>query len=533
MRIAIGGAAFFVAVMLAMPAAAQEVAPKTFAEAVKQVMERPVYRHGRFGLEVWSLDEGKPIFAVDGDKLFTPGSTTKLFTEGSALALLGADYRFRTPLYRTGTIDAKGVLQGDLVLVGSGDPNLSNRIQPDGTLGFVDEDHTYGGADSRVLPGDPAIVLKTFAKAVKDAGIKKVTGRVLVDISLFEEGTRDLGTGETISPVIVNDNAIDITYSPGAKAGDPASWTIAPAVPNIHFVNKIVTGEKTDVDAKTELRKDGSETVTLTGTVDIKSGPVIYGYAVTKPSRFAGTLLTMALKDAGVAVAGAPGVVTAEATDFTVAADKVRAFYRDDMKVAEHVSPPLSEDTRITLKVSQNLHASTMPYVLGAVLGKTGEKAGHKGFLLMHDWLAGMGLDMSGGSQGDGAGGAVAAFYTPDFVVRYLDHMAKGPGAAHFHDSLPVLGKDGTLVDIQKDSPGAGHVFAKTGTYSDSDLLNGGRTILTGKGLAGYTTSVDGRRLAFAFYINNVERPDDASVSSMAGQALGEMASALYALPLQ
>jgi len=514
-------------------ASAQEVAPKTFAETVKQVMARPVYRHGRFGLEVWSLDQGKAVFALDGDKLFTPGSTTKLFTEGAALALLGADHRFHTPLYRTGKIDAKGVLHGDLVLVGSGDPNLSNRIQPDGKLAFFDEDHTYGGADSRLVAGDPAVVLRRFARKVKDAGIKRVTGRVLVDISLFEEGARDLGTGETISPIIVNDNAIDITYGPGAKAGDPARLTIAPAVPYIHFVNKIVTGDKTDVDDVTVERKDGGQTVTLTGTVDIKSGPVIFGYALSKPSRFAGTLLTMALKDEGVRVKGRPGAITAQATDFTLGADKMRGFYRDAMKVAEHISPPLSEDARITLKVSQNLHASTMPYVLGAVLGKTGEKADHKGFMLMHDWLAGMGLDMSGGSQGDGAGGAVAAFYTPDFVVHYLDHMAKGPGAAHFHDSLPVLGKDGTLVDIQPGSPGAGHVFAKTGTYSDSDLLNGGHTILTGKGLAGYTTTADGRKYAFAFYINNVELPDDASVSKMAGQALGEMASALYALPLE
>jgi PBP4 family serine-type D-alanyl-D-alanine carboxypeptidase len=514
-----------------VPVVAQDAPPKTFSDTVKQVMSRPVYRHGRFGLEVWSLDSGKAMFAIDGDKLFTPGSTTKLFTEGAALHLLGADYRFHTPLYRTGKID-KNVLHGDLVLVGSGDPNLSNRIQADGTLAFFDEDHTYGGVDSHLVAGDPAIVLRQFARAVADAGIKRVTGRVLVDISLFEEGARDLGTGETISPVIVNDNAIDVTYAPGAKAGDLAALIVAPAVPYIHFVNKIVTGDKTKVDDVTVDRKDGSQTVTLTGTVDIKSGPVILGYALSKPSRFAGTLLSMALKDAGVTVAGKPGVITAGATDFTIGAGTMRKFYRDGMRVAEHVSPPLSEDARITLKVSQNLHASTMPYVLGAVLGKTGEKADHKGFVLAHDWMAGMGLDMSGGSQGDGAGGAVAAFYTPDFVVHYLDQMAKGPDAAKFHDSLPVLGKDGTLVDIQKESPGAGHVFAKTGTYSDHDLLNGGHTILTGKGLAGYTTTVDGRRLAFAFYINNVELPDDTSVSQMAGQALGEMASALYALPL-
>ena len=76
--------------------------PKSFSELARQVMERPVYRHAMFGLEVWSLDTGKPLYAVNGDKLFTPGSTTKLFTEGAALTLLGPDYRFHTPLYRTG-----------------------------------------------------------------------------------------------------------------------------------------------------------------------------------------------------------------------------------------------------------------------------------------------------------------------------------------------------------------------------------------------------------------------------------------------
>jgi len=530
------GIGFCAALLSAAPVWAQSATPpqpKTFAETVSQVLARPAYRHSRIGLEVWSLDAGKAVFAVDGDKLFTPGSTTKLFTEGTTLTLLGPDYRFHTPLYRTGKIE-KGVLHGDLVLVASGDPNISNRIQPDGTFAFVDEDHTYGGADSRLIPGDPIIVLRQFAKAVADAGIKRVTGRVLIDISLFAEGTRELGTGEVISPIIVNDNAIDITYRPGAKVGDAASWIVAPGMPYIHFVNKIVTvdGDKTKVDDVTTDHKDGTQTVTLTGTVGIASGPVIYGYALSGPSRFAGTLLGMALKDAGVKVSGKPGIVTAQATETSVGADRTRKFYTDAMRVAEHVSPPLSEDVRITLKMSQNLHASTMPYVLGAVLGKVSEKADHKGFALEHDFLAKAGLDMSGASQADGAGGAVAAFYSPDFVVHYLDYMSRQPTAEMFRASLPVLGKDGTLVDIQKTSPGAGHVFAKTGTFSDHDLLNSGHTILTGKGLAGYTTTVDGRRLAFAFYINNAELPDDSSVSQMAGQALGEMASALYALPL-
>ncbi len=208
-----------------LPAAAQsEAPPKTFAEAVHQVTRRSVYAHGEFGLEVYSLDTGKILYALNSQRLFTPGSTTKIFTEGTALYLLGPDYQFHTPLYRTGKIDAKGTLHGDLILVGSGDPNLSDRLQPDGTLAWVDEDHTYGGADSRLVGKDPVIVLHQFARAAADAGIKRIAGRVRIDVSMFPEGAKDLGTGEYISPVVVNDNAIDITYSPARRRAIPPSW---------------------------------------------------------------------------------------------------------------------------------------------------------------------------------------------------------------------------------------------------------------------------------------------------------------------
>src|SRR6185312_7468605 len=91
------------------PAQAQDApqapqAAKTFADVVKQVIGRPAYTHANWGLEVWSVDEKKPLYVLNGDKLFIPGSTTKLFTEGSALYLLGPDYRFHTPLYRTGAV---------------------------------------------------------------------------------------------------------------------------------------------------------------------------------------------------------------------------------------------------------------------------------------------------------------------------------------------------------------------------------------------------------------------------------------------
>ena len=117
-------------------------------------------------------------------------------------------------------------------------------------------------------------------------------------------------------------------------------------------------------------------------------------------------------------------------------------------------------------------------------------------------------------------------------MVAYLAWLAKQPTAGVFHDALPTLGKDGTLWNVQTASAAAGHVHAKTGTYQVRDLLHD-RVMVTGKGLAGYMTTVDGRRLAFAIYANNVEVKDGASVTPIVGDALGAIAAAAYDAKLE
>ena len=108
-------------------------------------------------------------------------------------------------------------------------------------------------------------------------------------------------------------------------------------------------------------------------------------------------------------------------------------------------------------------------------------------------------------------------------MTRYLGVLAGKPYAAALQAALPVLGRDGTLATIQKDSPGAGKVHAKTGTFASFDPLNR-RTVIHGKGLAGYFTSKSGREIAFAIYVNNVA-VNGADPTVVAGQALGEIAS--------
>src|ERR1700751_2796739 len=172
------------------PAPAQSNA--ALEQRIRKITERPEFAHSRFGIKFIAADTGNVVYELNSAQLFVPGSTTKLLTEGTALELFGGDYRFHTKIYRTGPIQKDGTLQGDLVLVASGDLNLSNRIQADGSLAFEDHDHTYGGPDSKGLPGDPLAVIRKFARMVAAKGIKRINGRVLVDATLFPEGAREL-----------------------------------------------------------------------------------------------------------------------------------------------------------------------------------------------------------------------------------------------------------------------------------------------------------------------------------------------------
>jgi dihydroorotase/N-acyl-D-amino-acid deacylase len=508
------------------PRALRAQSTASLADRIQKVMDRPEFAHANFGIEFYSLETGKVVYSLNANKLFVPASTTKTLTEGTILAKLGADYRFHTLIYRTGPIDKKGTLKGDLVLVASGDPNLSNRIQPDGTLSFVDEDHSYGGP---ALPGDPLAVIKEFAKAVAAKGIRRIEGRVLVDASLFPDGGKEGGTGVVVSSIVVNDNVIDLVATPAAKTGDPVSLSVSPKTAYVSFVNHLTTsaaGAKPDIqDPAPVANPDGTVTVTLTGTLPLGTHPLTAPYAVPSPTKFAETVLSESLVAAGVEIKAPKN---AAKPDFRT----LSRLYTPDNQVAEHISLPLAEEVKVTLKVSQNLHASMGPSLLGTLVAKDLTDPVHAGFKIEHAFLQDAKLDLSGASQGDGEGGDWADLFSPDFIAHYIAYWSTRPDFPVFFKALPILGKDGTLAKIQVNNPGAGHVFAKTGTFGSEDKLNG-RMMLNGKGLAGFVITASGQKLAFAAYVNHVTLPPDPDAAQeVGGQALGEIAAAAYDAPL-
>ncbi len=490
---------------------------------IQAIMCRPEFAHSSFGIEFYSLDSAKIIYQFNADALMVPGSTTKLLTEGAMLELLGGDYRFHTRVYRTGPVKKDGTLDGDIVIVASGDPNLSGRIQSDGTLAYENMDHSYGGPDSKGI-GDPLLVVRELAQQIADKGIRRVKGRVWADASLFPEGDRELGTNVVMSPIVVNDNLVDVIATAGDKEGAPVTLQISPKTAYLQIVNQATTGK---ADSKPSLNytaekanPDGTHSVTLTGTLPPGKGSGMMAYPVPEPSRFAATVLAEVLKEKGIDISTAAGE---KPPNFQLLASR----YQPEDLLAEHVSPPLKEDVKITLKLSQNLHASMGPFLLGALLAHKDKEIDQAGFDRERDFLKRGDLDLTAASQSDGAGGN--AFFTPDFMVHYLKFMSAQKDFGDFRRGLPILGRDGTLSHIHVNSPAAGHVFAKTGTNGVYDALNK-KMMVTGKGLVGYMETTSGEHLAFAGFINMVSVPleDAEAAQKTAGQALGEIAAAAY-----
>ncbi len=509
-------------ISVAHHARAARVVP-TLASSIAAVLSRREFAHAEIGVEFFDLDSSRPIYTLNSTKLFVAASTTKLVTEGAALHALGPTYRFHTRVYRTGEIDASGTLTGSLVVEPSGDPNFSGRALPNGTYAFQNEDHSYGGPP---VAGDPLAAVEDLSAQIAAHGIKKITGDVLVEPALFAQGDTEAGTGVSISPVSLNDNLVDISIGPGPAPGDPVAIAASPTTSYLSIVNHAMTGaagSANTIDTSDDAANpDGTHTLTVTGSAPAGSQPQWNAYAVADPNRFLRAALIDTLRARSVAILEGADATTGGRTFIVVAPG---SQFDPSELVADHVSLPFAQDVRITLKVSQNLHAAMMPYLIGALVAHAASDQLKAGFGVEHDWLAQAGLDLGSASQADGEGGD--AYFSPDFMVHYLAFERRQPEFWALHAGLPILGRDGTLADIQTGSEAAGHIAAKTGTWSSTDVLNG-RPLVRAKGLAGYFTSTAGRHIAFAIYLNNVAVPSDADVTNVAGQACGEIAALGY-----
>jgi serine-type D-Ala-D-Ala carboxypeptidase/endopeptidase (penicillin-binding protein 4) len=469
------------------PPAPPGVPPAALPDAAMTVMQGPRYAFSRWYVHVSDRATGAPLQELNADQLVLPASTTKLWSTAAALDTFGPDFRFETPVYRRGSVEGDE-LRGDLVLVARGDLTMGGRDTPQGTIAFTPLDH----AESNALPGatltpqDPLAGLDDLARQVAAAGIRRVTGTVVVDARMFDQTPKD---DYILSPIMVNDNLVDLTITPGPPGG-PATVVSRP-VTAAYQVRTAVRTVAADQPATVSVTTPEPGVIAVGGDIPV-AGPLLRTYQVADPPAFARTLFVEALGRAGVTVA-AP----AAGPNPTDTLPPVGS-YADGDRVALHRSLPFAENIKLINKVSMNLQADTLVMLIAA---KNGRRTLDEGMALLQPFIRKAGIDPSTLSLSDGRGNEYTDLFTPRTVATLLRYMATRPDFPTYQASLPIFGVDGTETNVvPAGSPSAGKVAAKSGTTVAGDAMNQRALVMT-RGNAGYMTSKSGRETVVAAYV--------------------------------
>lgn len=491
-------ATFLIAMLLVLPCGCGGPCGDSsgLPSGVAGIIDSPEFAYSTWGIRVVDLDSGEEVFSsLNPDIMLDPASTTKLFTAAAGFDALGADYRFDTPVYRAGEVGADGVLNGDLILVASGDLAMGGRGALEGTIAYTDYDHNDANAlgMGELTEGDPLAGLDELARQVAASGIKEVAGDVVIDARLFGPG-RSFNPHEeyVITPIVINDNLIDLTIKP-TQPGSPAEVEWRPQTAAYRVENKVDTVAEGG-EVALEVGSTSPGVIVVEGQVPAGEDEVIRTYGVEDPAAFARTCFVEALQRAGIKVDAPetgendPGKLPAEGS------------YAETERVALLESPPYKEYAKLILKVSHNLGADTLPYLIAV---HEGGSTMEDGLAIEHDFLAGAGVDTDGMILNDGQGAFGANLVSPGCVVQLLRYMSTRDDFTDYRDCLPVLGVDGSLANTLTDSPAAGKVQAKTGTHVGSDSMNE-RPVVLARALGGYMMTASGRELAFDINVNNV-----------------------------
>ncbi len=485
-------------------------------EDIVAIFNKPLYDDSTWGLRVVDIDTGELVYDLRSDENFYIGSVRKMFTLGEALGTLGPDFRFHTPVYRRGDITSEGVLEGDLVLVASGDFTMGGRRNADETMAISDYDHNEADSlgNAELTKPDPLWGYDSLARQVAASGVRTVTGEVIIDDRLFRPF--DFRGEFNVRPIFVNDDVVDVIIHP-ARPGELASVSHRPQSQAFAVDANLLTasaGEGESVALLPELpgcigapgcagnvigRIAVDYTPPLTGAF-----PLVQVFRIVEPANYARTVFIEALARAGVSVPNAP-VVAANNT----ATLPAKNAYRAGTMLAELVSLPYSEYAKFVMKVSYNIGSDTSLMLWGLAGGVDGMD---ESLALEREYITQViGIEGDEFEFFDGSGGGPATA-TNTAVLQMLKHNSEQAVFPEFFDALPVMGVDGSLAfvtDFAADPTLAGargNVFAKPGTYATGDEDG---ILLRGQSFAGYIDTRSGRRLMYALRVDNVPLGDD------------------------
>lgn len=431
------------------------------------------WRGATWGVMVRSLDTGDTLFAIEADEPLAPASNLKLLTTAAALRVLGPEYRFRTYLLTDGAI-VDGVLEGDLVLYGTGDPGISDRY--------------YRRKDD---------VFRLLIDQLADLGIRAVRGDLVGDASFFQGPLRPEGWHPSdlndafagaVSALSFNENVVSFRVVAGAMGEAPSVYTI----PENAGLDVLNTARTVGADARPRiaiLRDDPLEPIRVEGRLLAGARDVWREMTVPIPAHFAASVFRATLEERGIAVLGDLRVVDdPERSMLGRTAINAPALGRRDARVlARHVSDPLSVYLAVVNKESNNLFAELVFRALGRAASGVGSPEASSA--AVRTALGELGVDVNEVVQLDGSGLSSGSRVSASTFVDVLQTMADSPVWAEYWASLPEAGRRGELGRMFG-TPAAGNLRAKTGTIEGVSALSG------------MVRSRTGERLAFSLMVN-------------------------------
>ena len=425
------------------------------------ITKMPGVQRATWGIAVQSLARNQRLFDLNPQTLMVPASVAKLISVATASDAVGWDYRFTTTLRSTGAIEG-GVLHGDLLVVGGGDPAIGGR----------------GGDD-----------FSTWVDALKSAAIHRVDGRVVGIDDAFEEprpgfawSWDDLGysTGAVFGALNLAENRLSVTVTPGAVAGAPTSLAYSVDAQDLPITNRSVTGPAGSAPLVWPEMRPGEDVLTIAGSVPVGGMSASLLVSAGNPTMWFARMLRRRLIASGIDVTGP----AADGDNISIPPPETAAI------LYTYRSHPLSDVVQPLLKDSINLYGEAVHRLnASGPLPHTNDQALDGIKQRMLSW----GISTDGFQIVDGSGLSRRDVLSPYALLTVLMRMYDPAGVSPWMRALPVAGVDGTLSARMKGTPGENNVRAKTGTMSNV------------RSLAGYVTTRDGEALVFTCIVNNFE----------------------------
>ena len=460
---------FAALLLICGPANAQN---KKIADEVKKMASDSQLKHASIEVSVYNITQNKEECSYDADRLMSPASLMKLFTTAAGFEYLGAGFRFKTSLGYTGNVTSDGVLNGDLVLIGGGDPLLGS--------------YRYRQTSMDTL-------FRLWYKALKKVGINNVNGKVVCDNSVFDgpqlhdtwlwgDVGNYYGCGST--GFNFHENMYFVFFNPDRRVGYPAAIDhVQPKGIDVRAQNMVTTGPANSGDHVVIYGAPTASTRYYTGTVPLGQKNFKVRGALPNPGKTCAELFSVYLRNQGLNV--------------TFHASEEKTDLSKTTVIFDYYSVVYSVIAQYTNMTSNNLYAESIFKYLGKELFDKGNF--ENGTKAVNKYLKERNLDMTAVSIVDGSGLSRNGLATARFFTDFLTKVSKAEYYRDFRKTMPKVGESGTARNLLKNlMPDNSEMYLKTGS-------------MTGvRSYAGYATRSNGDKLCFSVIFNNLTVPSSA-----------------------